>query len=170
MVRRSERGFTLFELTITVAIFFVVIAIVMTLQSEMLRFQKTMPLNYMGHPEVVTVLARIRKDVVDAYAYPSQFPSPPGTKIYEQTDKTLILSTLLSTGFSETVIWDFRDAGVAKRVSYNVGTKTEWIARGVPGFTVDSFKLPHGEIATRILANDENGVLAIDQIYEPRAR
>jgi hypothetical protein len=67
------------------------------------------------------------------------------------------------------VVWDFTEAGVAKRYAYNVGSRTEWRATGVPQFSVGSFTMPNGEIATRITAYDTNKALAIDQIYQPRS-
>jgi prepilin-type N-terminal cleavage/methylation domain-containing protein len=161
MVRRYQKGMSLLEMLIALVIFGVIIWIVVLFENEMMRFQRTMPINYMGHPEVVTVVARLRKDIVDAYRYPDKYAG------YEQTPKTLILETLLTTG-SQTVVWDFRDSGVAKRSSYNVGSRTDWVAKGVPDFSVDSFMMPNGEVATRITAYDSNKALAIDQVYQPR--
>jgi prepilin-type N-terminal cleavage/methylation domain-containing protein len=163
MVRRwrSQRGMSLLEMMIALLIFGVIIWIVVLFENEMLRFQRTMPLNYLGHPEVVTVVARLRKDIVDAYRYPDTYAG------YQQTPQTLILETLLTTG-SQTVVWDFTEGGKAKRFSYNVGSRTDWVANGVPNFYVSSFLMPNGEIATRITALDVNKNLAIDQIYEPR--
>jgi hypothetical protein len=106
-------------------------------------------------------VARLRKDVVDAYRYPDTYAG------YQQTSQTLILETLLTTG-SQTVVWDFRDSGIAKRSSFNVGSRTDWVAHGVPDFSVSSFMMPNGEVATRITAVDYNKNLAIDQIYQPR--
>jgi hypothetical protein len=151
------------EMVIAIAVFGVLIWILVTLEGEMFRNERRFPVNYMTHPEVMAVLARLRKDVVDSYGYPASYDK------YQQGPHCLILSVIQPTGFSETVVWDFSVPTRIRRLSFNVGqVSSDWLARGVPQFAIDNYQMPNGEVAVRVSANDEQGVLAIDQIYQPR--
>jgi prepilin-type N-terminal cleavage/methylation domain-containing protein len=168
---RVQRGFSTLEMVVVLSVFGVLIWILISLESEMFRNERRFPVNYMTHPEVIAVLARLRRDVLDSYNYPSRYPDQQ-TPLYEQTPKTLILGVIQPTGFSETVVWDFRVPKQARRISYNVGqVSSDWLARGLPDFNVkvDSYTMPDDTIAVRLQALDETGTLAIDQIYEPRS-
>ena len=150
MVKRA-RGYSLMEIVVTLAVFGTFLWIVVILTSEMRANEKRYPINYMAHPEVGSLMARMRKDVFDTKYYPATFQS------YQQTPQTLILYTLRQTGFGETVIWDFRTQLTA-----------DWVARGVPDFQIASFTLNTGQDAVRITAIDEQNRLAIDEIFVPR--
>ena len=162
MTHRS--GFTAMELVVTIFVFGLLLFMIVTLEGEMMQHERKTPINYLTHPEVMAVVARLRRDVVDSYRY------PPSYDAYKQTRKTLILDSMLSSGFSETVVWDFNVPGETRRLSYNVGNlSAEWLARGTPRFEVDSYVMPNGEVAVRLEAWDDKGALAIDQIIQPRA-
>lgn len=165
MVRRS-RGYTMIEVVIAMAIFGVFLLILVILTAEMRRYERKLPVNFMTHPQTGAVLARLRKDVLSATSpyYPS------GYDTYRQGNKTLIIYTLLETGFNETVVWDFREEGIARRLSFNVGNMTSnWSARGVPSFVIDSFEMGTDDpVSVRVRAYDEGGNLAIDQVLQPR--
>jgi hypothetical protein len=125
--------------------------------------EKRYPINYMTHPEVGSVMARLRKDIFDTKYYPATFQS------YSQTPKTLILYTIQQTGFGETVIYDFRNDGEVRRLSFNASQQVgDWVAHGVPQFSIGSFALGNGQTAVRISATDEQNRLAIDEIFAPR--
>lgn len=163
MVKRP-RGFSLMEVVVTVAVFGVFLMIIVSLTLEMRKNEAKYPINFMLHPEVSSVIARLRKDVFDTMYYPASF------KTYSQSSKTLILYTLKTTGFAETVIYDFSKNGEVHRLSYNATDPTgEWIARGVPTFEISSYSLATGQDAVRIKAYDKDGKLAIDEIFLPRA-
>jgi hypothetical protein len=152
------------ELVVTIFVFGLLLFMIVTLEAEMMRHDRNTPINYMTHPEVTAVMARLRRDVVDSYRYPPTFET------YKQGRKTLIVETMLSSGFSETVVWDFAVKGETRRRSFNVGNlSAEWLARGTPQFEIDSYEMPNGEIAVRLDAWDDKGKLAIDQIFQPRA-
>ena len=162
MVKR-ERGYTMMEIVVTLAVFGIFLWIVVILTSEMRANEKRYPINYMAHPEVSAVMARIRKDIFDTKYYPAAFQG------YQQTPQTLILYTLRQTGFGETVIYDFRTRGEVHRKGFNATEQTtEWVGRGVPTFQIGSFSLSTGQDAVRITAVDDQNRLAIDEIFVPR--
>ncbi len=162
MVRRAP-GFTLMEVVVTLAIFGTFLLIIVTLTADMRRNEQRYPINYMAHPEVGAVMARLRKDVLDTTYYPAEFQG------YSQTPKTLLLYTLRQTGFAETVVYDFRAAGEVHRKAFNATQlSADWVARGVPEFQIGSFSLNTGQNAVRITARDEQSRIAIDEIFVPR--
>jgi len=161
---KRERGFTLMEVVVTMAVFGMFLIIIVILTAEMRQNEKRYPINYMAHPEVVAVMARLRKDIVDTKYYPMSFQG------YSQSNKTLLLYTLKQTGFGETVVYDFRTAGEVHRKAFNATQlSSDWVARGVPDFEVGAFSLSTGQDAVRITAKDAQNQLAIDQIFLPRA-
>lgn len=162
MVKR-QRGYTMMEIVVTLAVFGIFLWIIVILTTEMRANEKRYPINYMAHPEVGSVMARLRKDVFDTKYYPATFQG------YQQTPKTLILYTLRQTGFGETVIYDFRTPGEVHRKAFNsLQLSGDWVARGVPSFQIGSFTLSTGQDAVRITATDEQNRLAIDEIFVPR--
>lgn len=172
-MRARQRGFTLLEMIVSMSIFATFLVLAFTLTSEMRRWEKKLPVNFIRNPQIISVIARMRRDVLDVQV-------PPNGKIYldEYKDfvngkQTLIIETQLPTGL-QTVIWDFSESGVARRISYNVGAKAEWLARGLPpefssGVDIDAVKFAGRPYGVRLTAKDGNGKLAIDQILQPRA-
>jgi prepilin-type N-terminal cleavage/methylation domain-containing protein len=162
-VVKRERGYSLLEMVIALAVFGIFLMIIVALTAEMRANEKRYPINFMAHPEVSAVIARMRKDIYDTKYYPSEWQ---GT---EQTPKTLILYTLTQGGAGETVVWDFRTRGEVHRKSYNAtDLRADWVARGLPEFSIGSFSLDTGQDAVRIRALDEQNRLAIDEIFVPR--
>ncbi len=154
------------------AIFGVFLVVAFTLTSEMRAYEKKLPVNFMRNPQIISVIARMRRDVLDVLPFNERIylDSHDG---YENGPKTLIMQTVLPNGSLQVVVWDLTEPGVAKRISYNVGAKTQWIARGLPPeFTadakIDAIKFPGRPYGVRIKAKDPNGRLAIDQILQPR--
>lgn len=180
---RRQRGYSLMEVIVAVAAFGMFILILTVLTLEMRTQEKRFPINYMKHPQVIAVLARLRRDVQDAWKSPGDendaYAVPPeavADGYTTQSAKVLILKTVpeFETGGVQTVVWDFRTEGRALRRSYKVGVKTDWVANGVPQFTVealgeeeavDGAPRPWG---IRVRAIDPRGKLAIDQILQPR--
>lgn len=161
MVKR-ERGFTLMEVVMTCAIFGMFLLIIVSLTMEMRKNEAKYPVNFMTHPEVASVIARLRKDVFDTKYFPAEF------KGFTQSGKTLLLYTLKTTGFAQTVVYDFSTAGEVHRKEYNATDLVgDWIARGVPTFQIDGYEFD-GKQAVRIRAFDNKGKLAIDEIFVPR--
>lgn len=159
---------------ISMTIFGIFLAIAFTLTAEMRKWEKRLPVNYMRNPQIISVIARMRRDVLDAQIPPSQ-----DTIYVNDHDgyvnglKTLIMQTQLPSGL-QIVVWDLSESGVVRRVSYNVGVKSEWVARGVPpdfsnGAEFDSVQFAGRVDAVRLIAKDSNGRIAIDQILQPRA-
>jgi len=165
MVKR-ERGFTLLEVIVSLALFGVFLLIITQLTREMNGYERRLPINFMAHPQVGAVLARMRRDVSDATA--PYYPDSYGT--YTQSQKTLIVYSLQSTGNAVTIVWDFTKPGESHRLAYSVGSLTsDWVARGVPSsFIVSDFPIDGHPDSVRLQARDQKGILAIDQLFQPR--
>jgi prepilin-type N-terminal cleavage/methylation domain-containing protein len=165
-VRRRDSGYTLVEVVWVLAIFGIFLFMLTVMTEELRRQEIRYPIDFLKHPQIISVVSRMRRDVIDAFgaeAYPRTFNE------YAQTDKTLIIYTIFETG-SQTVVWDFRTKGEARRMSFSAGMMvSEWTARGVPNFTVSTFTIPGRPYAVRLQAKDKKGRLAIDQIFQPRA-
>lgn len=171
MVRRRQGGYTMLEMIVALTIFGVFLGVLFVLTAEMRGYEQRLPINYHRHPQVIAVLARMRRDVMDGHGkspYLKSFAS------YTASDKVLILETVLPSGGVETVVWDFRATGEVLRRSYNVGVPTDWVARGLPPdfsqIDIDAVTTgPNAAWATHITARDGRGRLAIDAILQPRA-
>jgi prepilin-type N-terminal cleavage/methylation domain-containing protein len=161
--RVRARGFTLMEVVVTTAIFGVFLFIIVTLTAEMRRNEKKWPINFFAHPEVGSVLARMRRDIVDSTLLPDNFET------YSQSPMTLITYTINQDGTAETVVWDFSKPGEVHRKAFTATLlSSEWMARDVPVFLCSSEELPSGQQGVRIRAIDKEGKLAIDEIFVPR--
>ena len=158
-----QRGYTIMELVMTLAIFGVVMAIVGILTLEMRKQEAKYPVNLMAHPDVSALIARMRKDVFDAKYLPAEFQG------YTQTSKTLILYSVQQTGFAETIVYDFSIRGEVHRKIYNSQQLAgEWVAHAVPDFQRGDYDLGTGQTAVRLTARDDQQRLAIDEILVPR--
>lgn len=166
MVKR-ERGFTLLEIVVVLAIFGTFLWIVVVLTADMRAWEKRMPVNYMTHPQISAVVSRLRKDVEDAGA--GYYKDVYGD--YHMSDKTLIVYTLQALGTGETVVWDFSKDGEVTRHAFTdiTGETSKWTAHGTPTFVITDFPIPGHPDSVRIKAYDKDGKLAIDQIFQPRA-
>jgi prepilin-type N-terminal cleavage/methylation domain-containing protein len=170
VVRRRLAGYTLLEVVVAMAVFGIFLMILGVLTVEMRSQEKRLPVNFLRHPQIITVVAKMRRDVVDAFG---SDPYPETFRDYTQTPKTLIVQTMVGSGV-QTIIWDFREEGVVRRSAWNVGVPTEWVARGVPtdfsnSIEVDAVGIPGRPWGVRITARDGKGRIAIDQILQPRA-
>jgi hypothetical protein len=148
---------------VTVAIFGVFVIIIGTLTYNMYYVQQKWPINYMTHPEVGGVVARVRRDVLDSLHYPGEFEG------FVQTNRTLILYVVGQDGYAKTVIYDFRKSNEVRRLEYkSKELESTWIGRAMPAFEIGGHTLDSGEIAVHLTARDTGGKLAIDQIFVPR--
>ena len=159
------------EVIVAMAIFASFLAIVFILTAEMRSWEKRLPVNLHKHPQVSAVVTRLRRDVLDGHGAKPYRNEHDG---YEMNEKVLILESVQPNGGVRMIVWDFREPTVARRISYNVGAKTEWTARGLPedfaSFEIDAEEVPNAKAwGVRISATDSNGNLAIDQILLPRA-
>jgi len=153
------------EMVIALSIFGIFIIISAILTKEMMGYEKKMPVDFFTYPQVSAVISRLRRDVEDATApyYYDEFQN------YKQSDSTLILYSLNENNQAQTIVWDFTDPTVVRRRTYSVGAMTnEWIARGLPKFSISSYEVPNHAYSVRIQAADTRGILAIDQIFQPR--
>jgi len=171
VVKRRDSGYTLMEIVVAMAVFGIFLVVLVTLTAEMRRYEKKLPVNFMKHPQMTAVLSRMRKDVLDAdgeNTYVSDWP--PTNPEYTMGKQVLIINTWDPNG-RKTVVWDLREAGIARRRIYNVGiVATDWVARGLPAqLEFDSVEFPGRPYGVRVTAKDINGRIAIDQIFQPRA-
>lgn len=168
MVR--SRGYSLIEVVVAMAVFGVFLLILSVLTVDMRSSEKRMPVNFMRHPQIEAVLSRLRRDVLDVHAGEVYKDTHDG---YTQGKKTLILRTIQPNGGVRTIVWDFRTEGEVRRIEYNVGNSTEWVARGLPkdfeSLKIDAVLIPGRPYGVRVSARDNRGRLAIDQILQPRA-
>ncbi|HET7435604.1 MAG TPA: prepilin-type N-terminal cleavage/methylation domain-containing protein [Thermoanaerobaculia bacterium] len=171
MVKRRTAGYTLLEVVVAMAIFGIVLMILTILTAEMNRQEKRYPVNFMKHPQMLAVVARMRRDVFDIFA-DDPYPSMTKDEKYTQGPETLIMNILVQGRGQRTVVWDFHEPGVARRIEYNVGVPTQWVARGLPpegAFRIGSDDVSsYGPPAVHLRVKDAKGVLAIDQILQPR--
>jgi prepilin-type N-terminal cleavage/methylation domain-containing protein len=167
----SQRGYTLMETLVAMSIFGVFLGVLFTLTAEMRGYEKRLPINYHRHPQVISVLARMKRDVQDGWGrspYENEFGG------YTASKKVLIVKTVAATGGVETVVWDFRTPGVVRRRAFVAGESKDWVARGLPldfsQMEISALRVTEGsQWATHITAVDQEGQLAIDAILQPRA-
>jgi len=164
-----QRGYTLLEVVVAMAVFTAIVAIFAIITSEMRAHQKRLPMNLMRHPQVSAVVSRMRRDVQDAYTANPYLDEHDG---YTMGEKTLIVQSMQPYGGRETIVWDFREAGLVRRRAYRVGVATEWVARGLPpgvAINLDAVDIEGRPWGVRVIARDAEGQVAIDQILQPRA-
>jgi prepilin-type N-terminal cleavage/methylation domain-containing protein len=171
VTRRAQRGMTLMEIVVAMSIFLVFLATVFVLTAEMRRYEKRLPVNFHKHPQVASVLSRLRRDVLDAHGKKPYRDEHDG---YVASSQVLILESVQANGSVQTIVWDFREPGVVHRRAYNVGNASDWWARGLPEdfskMEIDAIRTSSDAAwATRIVARDREGRIAIDQILQPRA-
>jgi prepilin-type N-terminal cleavage/methylation domain-containing protein len=161
--RRRARGYTMMEIVITMALFGVFLFIIVTMTAEMRRNEKKWPVNFFAHPEVGSVLARMRRDIYDSTVRPDNFLT------FSSSPLTLIVYTINNDGTAETVVWDFTTPGEVHRKAFKATLlSSEWMAGGLPLFTATTEPMPSGQDAIRIQAMDKEKKLAIDELIVPR--
>jgi len=163
--RTSQRGYTMMEVVVTLAVFGVFLFILVILTAEMKSQEKRFPINYLSNPDASSVLARLRRDVYDAQYLPDAYQK------YTRNSKTVVLYCVRN-GTGETVVYDFSTKGEVRRMTFAAETMTsDWVAHAVPDFTAsyDYEVSSTGQQPTvYITATDEKGRTAIDQIFFKR--
>jgi len=171
VVNRRAAGYTLLEVIVAMAVFGLFLLILGVLTVEMRAQEKRLPVNFLRHPQIVVVISKLRRDVLDGHGakpYRSSFGG------YTQSAKTLIIESVQENGGVQTIVWDFRTPGEVHRHAYTVGVPSDWTARGLPAdfsnsLVVGAVGIPGRPWGVRVKAQDGNGRIAIDQILQPRA-
>ncbi|MEA2568577.1 MAG: hypothetical protein QOI24_578 [Acidobacteriota bacterium] len=166
MVKRdTQRGYTMMEVVVTLAVFGVFLFIIVILTAEMRSQEKRFPVNFLSHPDTSAVIARLRRDVYDAKSVPDAYQK------YERSAKVVVLYCIREKT-AETVVYDFRTKGEARRMTFSTETLTsDWVAHAVPDFSVsyDDEITSTGQMPTvHVTASDDKGRIAIDQILFKR--
>jgi prepilin-type N-terminal cleavage/methylation domain-containing protein len=168
--RRAQGGYSLLEVVFAMAIFGILCAVLFTLTAEMRFYEKRLPVNMHKNPQVIALLSRLRRDVQDGAG---RNPYLETHNEYTASGKVLIIQTMVMNEGRQTVVWDFRTPGEARRRAYQVGIPRDWVTRGLPAnfdVEIDAVKTGTDSAwATRITAKDEKGRIAIDTILQPRA-
>src|SRR5579864_7177692 len=63
--RLDRQGYSLLEVVVAIAVFGAFLIIITIVTAEMRGNEKRYPINFMAHPEVSSVMARMRKDIFD---------------------------------------------------------------------------------------------------------
>lgn len=173
MRTHRQRGYTLLEMVVSMSIFGTFLVVAFSLLAEMRMWEKRLPVNFMRHPQIIAVIARMRRDMLDVDIVKNEPIYIDKHDGYVNGPKTLIIQTGLTTGV-QIIVWDLSEPGLVRRISYNVGVKSEWVARGVPpefslGADIEPVKFVGRPYGVRLIAKDSNGRIAIDQILQPRA-
>ena len=151
------------ELVVSLAIFALLLLIVVALENQMTRIDRSFRIRFMVHPEEMAVIARVNKDVLDAQGYPTNAGD------YTQTPTSLILYEIAEDNTIEEVVYDFATVGLVRRLTFKQNVQVaEWMARGVPRFQVSSFTMPDDSVAVRLRGYDTKGKLLVDRIMLPR--
>ncbi len=173
---RGERGYSLLEVVVMMSIFTALLGIFFVLTAEMRKWEQRLPVNYMRHPQVAVVMARLRRDVLDAHVHGGK-GAPYVEKIgtYENDAKTLIFQTIVKGGGLQTVVWDFSEPGVVRRIAYTASMQESmWVARGLPvdfskEVRIHAVEFDDRPYGVRIVAKGSDGRTSIEQILQPRA-
>ena len=165
VTRRRARGYTMMEIVVTLALFGVFLFIIVTMTAEMRRNEKKWPVNFFAHPEVGSVLARMRRDIYDSTARPRQLRNvqqlaADADRLHDQQRRH---------GRDGGVGFQRRRGEVHRRGVQSdaavVGVDGAWPA-AVHGALPES--MPSGQDAMRIRAVDKEKKLAIDELIVPR--
>lgn len=157
---RSSRGMTLIELIVAMAIFSIFLVILGLITTEFRRFERDLRLRWFAHPEDLSVLVRLRRDVSDSRGYPVSKGS------FTQSPQTL----LLDLGAATTAVWEFGDGTVRRTEWKGESIQLEWSARATPTYEISSWTLPDGETAVRLTGRDAKGRIGVDQTFRPHAK
>ena len=172
-MKKRSRGYSLIELVVAVAILGFLVFIMVALEREIVSWDRKTRLDLFTQPESAKVIHRFRKDVMDAKKYHSGKLDD-----YEQSDTTL----LLDLQDDKSVVWDFSNGDVVKRIEYDKGTAgVEWTSKTRVTFRVTAYQIciPSGDpdvppscsgtYFTHLIGSDRKGNVIVDQIVIPRA-
>ena len=164
-MRRTVRGYSLVEMLAALAIFGIFLLVLVGLQGEFINYDREVRVALFTHPSPLSVLARVRRDVLDSRG----FPDSEGK--WKQSPKTLLLDVVADDGSPRVVVWDFSEKTLARRIELAKGEQVAaWEARAVPAYQIRSWEAPDGRVGVLITAKDNEGNVAVEQIVTPRAR
>jgi hypothetical protein len=147
-------------MAVTTAIFGVFLLILVGLEGQLRKLDRSSRVELMTHPENISVLTRLRRDSLDAISYPASFAGE------LQTPHTLILATDVDT----TVVWKFEGSRATRFEYSGAQLAGSWTASGVPTYRIVSYEMPEGGTAVRLQGRDGKERLTVDAIFQPRTQ
>lgn len=158
-----ERGFSMLELVVAMAIFAVFLVALLELQREAISFDRTIRIDWTPNAYPTSVASRLRRDVQEASSYPAEFLH------FRQSPQTLILRRSAETP-PRTVIYEFDPASSRRREYVGEDPAAFWEARETPRFIVDAAEGLNGEIGVSLRGFDATNRLVVEGDFFPRAR
>lgn len=169
---RSERGFSLVELIVTIAILGFLILILVSLERELVLFDRKTRVDLFTQPNTSAVLHRIRRDVLDAKNYVDEAYGE-----YEPGPSVLLLDFPPSWRKAEesyVIVWDFSEEKKAKRIELVDGEKiSEWATETGAKYEIAAWQACTeesgcgGPYYMRLLGHDAKGAIVVDQKVAP---
>lgn len=169
---RSERGFSLIELVVTVAILGFLVMMLVSLQRELVLFDRKTRVELFTQPNTSAVLHRLRRDVLDAKNYVVERHGD-----YEPNESVLMLDfprNRRNAQESYVIVWDFSEKGIARRVELVDEEKvSEWSTESGATYSISAYQicLPDrgcgGPYFVRLLGRDAKGELVVDERVAP---
>jgi hypothetical protein len=158
------------EMVVAMAIFGIFTFILLSLTNELAFWERRLKLDFNRHPQVIAVISRMRRDVLDAQGNDPYLAAIDG---YTNGPQTLVIERVMLSGGLETVVWDLSAPGAVVRRAYAAGEIRQWRARGLPPRFDPIIRAvenpnPKGAWGVRLQAFDSRGGVAIDQIFYPR--
>jgi prepilin-type N-terminal cleavage/methylation domain-containing protein len=159
-LRPNERGSSLLELVVAMAVLGVFLLILSSVSSEYRKLDRQITFGWFIHPDDMAVATRMRRDVLDSIGYPASFGSQ------EQTRTTL----LLWQPAARTIVWTFEN-DLARREEWK-GTVhvATWSARAPRAFEVEAWEAPDGVTGVHLVGRSTEGRIVVDRLFAPRPR
>lgn len=153
-----ERGATLIELVVAMAVFTVFLVVFSLVMVEYRRLDAEVGQGWLLHPDEMAVIARMRRDVSDARGYGEEFNSRSQAPDY----------LILDRPKGRTITWELQPDAAIRTEWQGLTAMSTWRARAPRQFAIDSWTLPDEKFAVRLLGRSTEGVTIVDQIFTPR--
>ncbi|MFN2442667.1 MAG: prepilin-type N-terminal cleavage/methylation domain-containing protein [Thermoanaerobaculia bacterium] len=158
MVRPRNRGMTIIELVVAMAVFSVFMVILALIAADFASLERGVRFRWFLHPDDAAVIARLRRDVLDSTGYPVDHAGELQSARY----------LILSVGPGKVVTWKFTPTSAVRSEWTGSAKQGEWTANATRDFSIGAWSTPNDETAVRVSGRSSDGSLVIDQIFVPR--